>query len=423
MSDPSNAADVQRPAAMRFIMLTVLIDMMSIGLIIPVLPGLVGTFTGSSADQAFWYGAVTFAFSIANFVGSPILGALSDAYGRRPVLLLGFCGLALNFFATALCTTLGMLIAVRMVGGVMQSNAAVANAYVADISLPHERAKRFGMLGAMFGLGFILGPVMGGLLGHVDLRLPFFVAGGLSLLNLLYGTLVLPESLPLERRRAFHWSAANPFTALRALARLKGAGRLVGVIAFSGLAQFILYSTWVLYTTFKFGWGPMENGWTLATVGIASVLVQGVLLGRLLKRFSPPRLAILGLVSSTLAYTLYGLVTEGWMLYVVICANLLGFTVAASIQSVISSAAEASEQGRTMGAVSSLNSLMAVAAPMLGAPLLGAVSHLPAGDWRIGAPFYLCAALQFGALVLAWFHFSGLRRTRLAAQTAAGFTA
>ncbi|HJV95180.1 MAG TPA: TCR/Tet family MFS transporter [Albitalea sp.] len=419
----SSTAGGQRPAAMRFIMLTVLIDMVSIGLIIPVLPALVGEFTGSQSDQAFWYGAVTFAFSIANFFGSPILGALSDRYGRRPVLLLGFCGLGLNFFATALSTALWMLIAVRLVGGAMQSNIAVANAYVADITPPQERAKRFGMLGAMFGVGFILGPVMGGLLGHLSLRLPFFVAGGLSMLNLLYGYLVLPESLPVERRHAADWKKANPITSLRALTQLKGAGRLVAVIAASGLAQFVLYTTWVLYTTFKFGWGPMENGWSLAVVGITSVLVQGVLLGRLLKRFSPPRLAVLGLVSSTLAYLLYGLATDGWMMYVVICANMLGFTVAASIQSIISSAAGAHEQGQTMGAVSSLNSLMAVLAPMIGAPLLGVVSHLPRGDWRIGAPFYLCAVLQLAALVLAWLHFRGIRRARLAAQAAAGSSA
>jgi DHA1 family tetracycline resistance protein-like MFS transporter len=403
---------------MRFIMLTVLIDMVSVGLIIPVLPALVGTFTSSQADQAFWYGAVTFAFGIANFFGSPILGALSDRYGRRPVLLLGFCGLALNFFATALSTALWMLIAVRLVGGAMQANAAVANAYVADITPPAERARRFGLLGAMFGLGFILGPVMGGLLGHIDLQLPFFVAGALALTNLLYGYFVLPESLPADRRRAFDWKRANPVASLRALAQLKGAGMLVAVIACTGLAQFVLYTAWVLYTTFKFGWGPMENGWSLAVVGVMSVLVQGLLLGRLLKRFSPQRLALVGLVSSTLAYLLWGAATQGWMMYAVIVVNLLGFTVTASIQSIISSAAGATAQGQTMGAVSSLNSLMAVVAPVLGAPLLGMVSHLPRGDWRIGAPFYLCAALQLAGLVLAFLHFRGQRRARHGAAPA-----
>lgn len=401
---------------MPFIMLVTLIDMMAIGLIIPVLPALVGSFTGSQADQAYWYGVVTFAFGLANFIASPILGALSDQHGRRPLLLLGFCGLALSFLATALATALWMLIVVRLVSGAMQSNISVANAYVADITPPEGRAKRFGMLGAMFGVGFILGPVLGGLLGAIDLRLPFFAAGSLALLNLLYGYFVLPESLPAERRHAIHWSATNPVASLRGLAQLKGAGRLVAVVACSGLAQFTLYTTWVLYTTFKFGWGPLENGWSLAAVGVVSAVAQGLLLGRLLKRFSPQRLAALGLVSSTLAYALWGAATQGWMMFAIIFLNFLGATVSASIQSIISSAADARSQGRTLGAVSGLNSLMAVIAPVIGAPLLVMVSHLDQGDWRIGVPMYFCALLQAAALALAVSHFRRQRRARLAAQ-------
>ena len=400
-----------RAAAMPFIMLTTLIDMMSIGLIIPVLPALVGSFTSSQADQAFWYGVVTFSFGLANFFSSPILGALSDCYGRRPVLLLGFCGLAFSFFLTALATALWMLIAVRLVSGALQANIAVSNAYVADITPPEERARRFGMLGAMFGLGFILGPVTGGLLGAVDLHLPFFVAGTLALINLLYGCFVLPESLPADRRRAFAWKSANPVSALRGLTQLKGAGLLVAVIGCAGLAQFVLYTTWVLYTTFKFGWGPLENGWSLAAVGIVSAVVQGLLLGRLLRLLSPKRLAVLGLLSSSLAYLLWGAATEGWMMFAIIFVNLLGATVAASIQSIISSAADARNQGQALGALGGLNSLMAVIAPAFGAPLLTMVSHLPPGDWRIGAPLYFCALLQSTALVLAVVHF---RRQRLA---------
>lgn len=403
-----------RAAAMPFIMLATLIDMMSIGLIIPVLPALVGDFTGSQADQAFWYGVVMFAFGLANFFSSPILGALSDAHGRRPVLLLGFCGMAVSFLATAVATALWVLIAVRVVSGAMQANLAVANAYVADITPPEERARRFGMLGAMFGLGFILGPVVGGLLGAIDLRLPFLAAGSLALVNLLYGYFVLPESLPAERRRAFQWKAANPVSSLRGLAQLKGAGPLVAVVACSGLAQFVLYTCWVLYTTFKFGWGPLENGWSLAAVGVVSVIVQGFLLGRLLRWFSPRRLAVLGLVSSTLAYLLWGAATEGWMMYAVIFVNLLGATVAATIQSIISSAADARSQGQALGAVGGLNSLMAVIAPVLGAPLLAMVSHQPPGDWRIGMPFYFCALLQGAALVLATLHFRRERRAAAA---------
>ena len=393
-----------RPAAMRFILLAVLIDMVSIGLIVPVLPALVGSFTVSPADQSLWFGAVMFAFGLANFFGAPLLGALSDHYGRRPVMLLGFCGLALNFFATALSTALWVLIAVRLVGGAMQANAAVANAYVADITPPEQRAKRFGMLGAMFGLGFIIGPALGGLLGSINLQLPFFVAGSLALLNLLYGYFVLPESLPQERRRPFQWSSANPINTLRSLARLEGVGLLILVVGCTGLAQGVLYNSWVLYNEFKFGWTSLQNGWSLAAVGVVSVLVQGVLLGRLLKRFPAQRLAVIGLLSSTIAYAAWGAATEGWMMYAVVFCNLLGFTVTASIQSLISAAADAKHQGETMGSVSSINSFMAVIAPLISAPLLGMVSHLPPGDWAIGTPLYFGALLQGAALVLAWLH-------------------
>ena len=390
---------------MPFIMLVTLIDMITIGLIIPVLPALVGGFTGSQAEQAFWYGAVTFAFGLANFFSSPILGALSDAHGRRPVLLLGFCGLAISFLVTALATAIWMLIAVRMLSGALMANMSVSNAYVADITPPEERGKRFGMLGAMFGIGFILGPVMGGLLGAIDIRLPFFAAGSLALINLLYGYFVLPESLPPERRRPFVLRAATPLKAFRGLAALHGVGRLVVVIACNGLAQFILYTTWVLYTTFKFGWGPGENGWSLATVGIVSATMQGLFMGRLIKRFTVRRLALMGLTSSMLAYLLFGAATEGWMMFVIIAANGIGSTVQASIQSIISSAADPRSQGQALGAVGGLNSLMSVVAPVLGAPLLALVSHLPPGDWRLGAPMFFCAVLQATALSLAILHF------------------
>ena len=397
---------------MRFIMLVVLIDMLAVGIIVPVLPGLVGQFTTDPADQARWYGVIAVAYAMAQFVAAPLLGALSDRYGRRPLLLLGFCGLALNFFTTALASALWMLVASRIVGGAMQANAAVANAYVADITAPQDRARRFGMLGAMFGIGFILGPVMGGLLGGIDLRLPFFAAGVLALLNLVYGYFVLPESLGPEKRRAVDWRRANPLTSLRELAALKGVGMLVGVLAFAGLAQYSLYTVWVLYGSFRFGWGPTENGWSLFAVGLVSALVQGVLLGRLLKRLGAQRLAVAGLVSSTLAFTAWGLATQGWVMVVVIFANVLGAAVAASLQGLVSAAADERSQGQTLGAVSSLNSLMAVVAPALAAPLMATVSHLPASDWRVGGPMFFCAALQAAALVLAAVHFRRAARRK-----------
>lgn len=395
---------------MRFILATVLLDMIAIGLIIPVLPLIVGHFTDSPNEQTFWFGVVALAFGVANFIGSPILGALSDRFGRRPVLLLGMTGLAVSFAVTGLATALWMVIAVRCFSGAVQANMSVAQAYIADITPPEQRAQRFGLMGAMFGLGFILGPVMGGLLGAIDLHLPFFVAAGLAMLNWLYGWFVLPESLPADRRRPFEWRRAHPFAALSGLARLQGVGLLVGVIALSALAQFVLHNSWVLYTTFKFGWGPAMNGWSLFTVGLMSVLVQGVLLKHLLRRFSAPQLALWGLVASALTYLGFGLATEGWMMFAVIVAgNLLGGGAQAAMQSVVSNAADATQQGGTMGAVGSLNSSMAVLAPLVSAPLLGLVSHLPRGDWRMGLPFYCCAALVGLGALLAAYHFARQR--------------
>jgi MFS transporter, DHA1 family, tetracycline resistance protein len=386
---------------MRFILVAVLIDMMAIGLIVPVLPALVGKFAANPAEHAKWVGIIMFTFSIASFFATPLLGALSDRFGRRPILLIGFCGLAINFFLTALASSLWMLVAARVVGGAMQANAAVANAYVADISSVEDRAKRFGQVGAMFGLGFILGPVVGGLLGEIDLRLPFVFAGVLALLNLVYGYFVLPESLPADKRRSVGWQAANPFAALWTLMRTPGLGTLSVTIALAALAQFTLYSTWVLYTTYKFGWGPGINGWALFLVGLVSAIGQGWLMARLLKRMPAAKLALLALASNALAYLGWGLAPAGWVMFAVIAVNFLGAMTMSTLQSLVSSATPASQQGRTLGAVSGLNSAMAVLGPVVGTPLMAAVSHHPAGDWRIGLPLFVCAALLASALLIA----------------------
>jgi len=390
---------------MPFIMATVLIDMISIGLIIPVLPKLVASFETTAAAQVAAYAWVAMAFGFANFIGSPILGALSDRFGRRPVLLIGFSGLALSFFVTALATALWMLVAVRLFSGALQANIAVANAYVSDITPPQERAKRFGMLGAMFGLGFILGPVLGGLLGGISLRLPFFVAGGLAVTNWLYGFFVLPESLPLERRQPFSWARANPIGSLMHLAQLKSMGALLGVVTFASLAQFILQGTWALYTQLKFGWEPQQIGWSLCAVGAMSVLVQGVLVGRLTRMMSAQRLVIAGLVSSAAAYVAWGAASQGWVMYVVIACNVLGFAAGASLQTLIANAADPKAQGQTMGAVAGLSSLTAVLAPVIGPLLLRSVADAPRGDWRMGLPYYLCAVLQLCAMAMTILHF------------------
>jgi DHA1 family tetracycline resistance protein-like MFS transporter len=402
-----------REAAMPFILVAVLIDMISIGLMVPVLPHIVGQFTHSNDEQTLAFLAVTLTFGIANFVSSPILGALSDRFGRRPVLLLGFAGLALSFFVTAAATALWMLVAVRMFSGAMQSNISIANAYVADISEPQDRARRFGLLGAMFGVGFILGPVIGGVLGDIDVRLPFVVAGAMALLNWCYGFFVLPESLPKERRRAFAWRRANPVAALKGLVALKGVGALVWVIGMASLAQFMLHMSWVLYTKFKFGWGPGQVGWSLFAVGVVSAFSQGVLLKSLLRRFSPQQLAITGLLVGSASYLGFGLATQGWMMYAVIVLGLLGGAAQASMQSIISNAADPTRQGQTMGAVASLSSLMAVVAPVVALELLRWVSHRPAGDWLIGLPFFVCSALQLTAATIAWRFFRSHHKVRV----------
>jgi DHA1 family tetracycline resistance protein-like MFS transporter len=249
------------------------------------------------------------------------------------------------------------------------------------------------------------------------LHWPFWIAGTLSLVNLCYGITVLPESLPPERRTRVAWWRANPFTALRNVAQLQGVGLLLAVLALSSLAQFILHTTWVLYTQFRFQWGPFENGWSLFAVGLVSVFVQGVLLRHLLGLWGAQRLALIGLISGSCAYLLWGLASQSWMVYAVIGLNLLGFSAASALQSIISNAANAQTQGQTLGAVASLNSLMLVLAPLVGGGVLTLVSHLPANDWRLGAPFFLCAALQAVAALLAWRHFSSQSK-RLSGQAA-----
>lgn len=404
-----------RQAAMPFIMVTVLLDMMSIGIIAPVLPKLIGSFMDSGAGISFAYGAAQAAFAIAQFFSAPILGALSDQYGRRPVLLLGLVGMAINFFVTALASAFWMLLAVRIMGGAMCANVAVANAYVADITEPKDRAKNYGLLGAMFGLGFILGPVMGGVLGDIDVHWPFLLAGSLTLLNAVYGYFVLPESLPLERRRTFELVRANPFSSLARLRQLKGVETLMWVMGLSILAQFCLHTTWFLYTEFKFGWTPKDNGYSLFAVGLMAVIVQGGLLRQFQKHISLPRLVSVGLVSSTLAFAAYGAVPQGWMMYAVIMANVFGYMVQPGLQSLVANAVDPSRQGESMGAVSSLNSMAAMLGPILAAPLLAVASGYPQGDWHIGIPFYLCAAIQGVAAIIGFRYFNRTRHAHDAA--------
>lgn len=401
----------QRQASLGFILVTIFLDVLGIGLMIPVLPSLIGALTTSPDLQAYWYGALATTYGIMQFFCTPLLGALSDRYGRRPVLLLSIFGLGLSYIVTATTHSLILLLLTRLVSGATGATFSVANAYVADITSPEQRGKAFGAVGAAFGVGFVFGPMIGGTLGAIDLRLPFIVAAVLSLGNWLYGYFVLPESLPAERRAPVQWRKANPFGALMHLNQLRGIGGLVIVFACSALAQFILQNTWVLYTEFRFHWTPRDNGIALFVVGLTSALVQGVLMGRLLKKFGEMRLAMIGMLSSAVINLAYGLTTQSMILYALILANFLSFAVNPSIQTLISKAASEREQGLTQGALNAINSIMIIIAPLIGTSLLALVSHLPKDDWRMGITFFVSSALQLIGALLAARHFRHMKTT------------
>jgi len=392
---------------MPFILVVVFIDVLGIGIALPVLPMLVGEYTASRELQTYWYGALVVVYGLMQFFCAPLLGALSDRFGRRPLLLWSLLGLGLHFLLLALAPSLALMFVARVVGGAAGASFSVANAYASDVSTADQRAKSFGLVGAAFGLGFIFGPVIGGLLGSVNLHLPFYAAAGLSLVNAAYGFFILPESLPADRRAPFSLARANPFSALLTLARHREIGNLVIVFALVVLAQLMLQTTWVLFTHFRFGWGTRENGFALFCVGLVAAVVQGGLLGTLLRRFGNVRLALAGLATGTVAYVLYGLAQQGWMMYAIILANFLSFAAGPALQAVVSNAVDPREQGVTMGALNSINSIMFVVAPLIGTPLLAGVSHLPPEDWRVGITFFVSALLQGVAFWLARRHFAG----------------
>jgi len=401
-----------RRAALPFIFIVVFIDVLGIGLAMPVLPMLIGDFTPSRDLQAYWYGVLVVVYGLMQFFCAPLLGALSDRFGRRPVILASIFGLGLHYLLLAVAPSLWFMLIARLIGGVTGASFSVANAYASDVSSAEGRAKSFGLLGAAFGLGFIFGPVLGGLLGSIDLHLPFYAAAVLSVLNGLYGLIGVPESLPRDRRAPFELKRANPFGALLALSRHPEIGRLVLVFALVVLAQLILQTTWVLFTHFRFGWGPRENGFALFCVGLVATIVQGALLGRLLRGLGEVRLAMIGLSVGTVAYVLYGLAPQGWMMYAIIVGNFISFASAPALQGIVSNAVGPREQGVTMGALNSINSIMFVVAPAIGTPLLAQVSHLPPSDWRVGVTFFVSAALQAIALFVAKRHFAFQRVAR-----------
>jgi DHA1 family tetracycline resistance protein-like MFS transporter len=391
---------------LNFVLICVFIDMLGIGLIVPVLPLLVGEFVSGREQQSLWFGVMTMVFGLMQFIFMPMLGAVSDRVGRRPVLMYSMAGMCINFLVTAWASNLAWMFLGRVIGGMSSASMSVASAYASDISTHDNRAKSFGKIGAAFGLGFICGPMLGGLLGSVNLHLPFYVAAGLSAANLVYGYFMVPESLPGARREPFRLARVNPFAALRKLLRRREIRSLVVVYTLTTFAQMMLHSTWVLYTTFRFGWTPRDNGIALFCVGLAASVVQAGLLAILMKRFGEVRLSLLGLGSGAITYLLYGLATHGWMMYVFILCNLLAFAAGPALQGIISKSSPAGEQGELMGSLQSIGSLGVILMPPVGTAILGAASHLPPQDWRIGSTFFVCAAMQTLAIVAARRYFS-----------------
>jgi DHA1 family tetracycline resistance protein-like MFS transporter len=391
---------------LNFVLVSVFIDMLGIGLIVPVLPVLLGQFVSGREQQALWYGVMAMVFGLLQFIFMPMLGAISDRVGRRPVLMYSMAGMCINFLTTAWAPNLACLFIGRVVGGMSSASMSVASAYASDISTHENRAKSFGKVGAAFGLGFICGPMLGGLLGNIDLRLPFYAAAALSAANLVYGYFMVPESLPPGQRGPFRLERINPIGALTRLVRRRDIRGLVVVYVLVSFAAVMLQATWVLYTTFRFDWTPRDNGISMFCVGLAAVVVQAGLLAVLMRRFGEVRLSILGLASGAIAYLLYGLAYEGWMMYVVILCNLLAFAAGPALQGIISKTTGAAEQGELMGSLQSIGSLGTIVMPLVGAAIIGAVSHLPRHDWRAGASFYLCAAMQLVAIVVARRYFA-----------------
>lgn len=406
---------MRRPS-LAFIFISVAIDLLGIGLLIPVMPVLVGTMAGSKQVQSWWFGALTLTFGVAQFLSAPLLGAMSDRFGRRPVLLISIFGLGTAYFVIGLSHTLWLLLAARVVSGSTSAAFSVASAYVADITPPEKRAQGLGLLGAAFGIGFILGPAIGGIVGSISLRAPFFLAATLCLLNGLYGLFVLPESLPPEKRSPITFERANPVGAVMRLARLRGIGVLVVAYCASMLAQLITQTGWVLYAMFRFGWTPRENGVVMLFVGASAGIIEGALLGKLVKLFGEKRLAVIAMVSSIAGFVGYGLAMQPTVLYVVIAVTALSFAGMPILQALISRAAKANAQGSTQGALQAINSLMIMVAPVIATPLLAFAGKVQRTDWRMGTIFLACAVIQTIALVALILHFRRPARVELEPQ-------
>ncbi len=391
-----------RQAALPFILVTVLLDMLGIGLIIPVLPKLVTSlYGGDLSDGSAIFGWFVASYALMQFLFSPVLGNLSDAYGRRRIILLSLLGAGLDYLMMAFAPNLKWLFAGRIIAGITGANITAANAYIADVSPPEQRARNFGLIGMCFGVGFIAGPALGGVLGGYGLRVPFMATALLTLLNALYGFFVLPESHPKENRRPFDWSRVNPLAALLALGRYPVVLGLAAVLFLERLAHDSLPSTWVLYTTYRFNWTELDNGLSLAVVGIVYAVVQGGLTGPIVGKLGERRALIVALTIGSLSFLLYGLATAGWMLYAIIVFSGVSGVSGPAIQAIITRKVSVTEQGAVQGVLSSIQSVAAILGPLMATGLFGYFTSKAAPVKVPGAAFIASGVLVAIGVALA----------------------
>lgn len=390
-------------AALTFVLLSVFIDSLGFGIIIPSLPGVIMKLTGEPVTiAADWGGYLMAVYALLQFFMAPVLGNLSDRYGRRPILLGSLFAFGVDFLLTGLATSMVWLFLGRAFAGVFGASFATAGAYIGDISDDANRAKNFGFIGAAWGSGFTLGPVIGGFVAeHFGIQAPFFVAAGLALANVAFGYFVLPESLPVERRRKFEWVRANPFGAVKSLAHLPMIAGLLFAVFLYQVAHDSLPAVWMFYTQLKFGWGPSETGWSLTFVGVMTVIVMGGLTGFVVPRLGERRAIVLGFLLMTVGFIAYALVPQGWMIYPAIMIGSLGGIANPAMQSVMSKQAGPSSQGELQGAVASLASIAAIISPLFMTQLFSRFSMPDAPVQLPGAPYLVAGALVFCCVLIA----------------------
>lgn len=389
--------------ALLFILVTVLLDSMGFGVIIPVMPELIMELTGEGLSRAAVYGGwLGFIYAALQFLFAPILGNLSDRFGRRPVLLYAVASLGLDYIVMGLAPTIRWLFISRAVAGIAGASFTPAHAYIADVSPPEKRAQSFGMMGAAFGAGFILGPALGGLLGELGPRAPFFAAAGLSLLNFIYGYFVLPETLDPSKRRPFDWRRANPIGTLIQIRKHPVVLGLLAVVFLWQVAHQVMPSIWSFYTMYKFGWTEVLVGASLAFVGTVMVLGQSTLPRVVIPRLGERRSAMIAMTVGGIGYAGYAFATEGWMMFAWLVTWLLAALTMPSIQALMSHRVAADAQGELQGAVGSLHSLSAIVAPPLMTHLFRLFTADEAPIHFPGAPFLLSAALALVGLLIFW---------------------